>query len=140
VHSAIRAASPAEIRRRMAAPDFQPRRETLLLSDPPGLESCPEGGEMVRMRTTANPNRIRIDATMSCRGMVILSETAFPGWRATIDGHPSPIWEPFGALRGIVVEKGSYRPVSAMAGGGMSLAGALLVFGIWFRTRKPASR
>ena len=71
--------------------------------------------------------------------MVILSDTYFPGWRATIDGQPAVILEPFGALRGIVVDKGEhhieflYRPTSAVAGISLTALGVLFV--IWTRWR-----
>ena len=79
---------------------------------------------------------------MACRGMVILSDTYFPGWRATIDGQPTAILEPFGALRGIVAEKGDhhiefvYRPFSAVAGISLSALGVLFVLWTRWYTRK----
>jgi uncharacterized membrane protein YfhO len=68
---------------------------------------------------------------MSCQGMVILSETFFPGWEALVDSHRVPIYEIDGALRGVVAGAGvhriemRYRPASVLAGGIMTLAGLL---------------
>jgi uncharacterized membrane protein YfhO len=70
---------------------------------------------------------------MVCRGMVILTDSWFPGWRATIDGQPAPILEVDGGVRGIVVDKGThivdmkYRPWSVLIGGLMTLLAAAVV-------------
>jgi hypothetical protein len=140
VHTASKATGYEEIRARLDAPDFQPRNEALLLTQPPALERCP--GEDATISPTLNPNRVRIDVTMNCRGLLILSDTAFPGWRATVDGRRSEILEPFGVLRGIVVDKGThhiefnYRPVSAVAGAALTLLGVVFVGWTRWRTRK----
>ncbi len=75
---------------------------------------------------------------MGCRGLVVLSDTYFPGWTATVDGKPVGILEVYGALRGVVVEKGEhriemvYRPWSALVGGGLSLLGIGLLLWVWW--------
>ena len=61
----------------------------------------------------------------------MLADTWLPGWQATIDGKPAPILEPYGGLRGIVVEKGAhrlemeYRPWTVRPGGAMTFLGWL---------------
>jgi uncharacterized membrane protein YfhO len=68
---------------------------------------------------------------MACTGMVILSDTFFPGWRAYVDGVPARIYEVNEAMRGVVVPAGDhkltmrYRPVSAMAGGICTFLGVI---------------
>jgi uncharacterized membrane protein YfhO len=74
-------------------------------------------------------SRILVTADMGCTGMVVASETFFPGWQALVDSRPVPIYEIDGALRGVVAEAGihriemSYRPRSVYAGGLMTLIG-----------------
>ena len=138
VHTATHVAAYQDIRIRLDSPDFHPRTEALLLTAPPVLETC-STPEEAQVAPSANPNRVRIDVKLACRGMVILSDTYFPGWRATVDGQPAVILEPFGALRGIVVEKGDhhieylYRPTSAVAGISLTALGVLFV--LWTRWR-----
>ncbi len=63
----------------------------------------------------------------SGRAMLVLSETFYPGWNATVNGTPARIYKVDGALRGIVVPPGDsrvrleYSPMSVLAGGILSL-------------------
>jgi uncharacterized membrane protein YfhO len=63
---------------------------------------------------------------------VIVSDTFYPGWQATVDGKPATIHEVYGAFRGVVAEAGEhtiemrYRPFSVLLGAVVSAA-ALLV-------------
>jgi uncharacterized membrane protein YfhO len=88
------------------------------------------------------PNYVVIQAQMSCRGMVILTDTWFPGWRATVDGRAAVIEKAYGAFRGVVVEAGDhtvemrYRPWSVFLGAGMTGAAALVA--LWMAWRGKA--
>jgi uncharacterized membrane protein YfhO len=71
--------------------------------------------------------------------MIILADTWFPGWTATVDGRPEPIWEADGALRGVVVEPGRrritmrYQPRSVWLGLAMTLSGLAAVLALTLR-------
>jgi len=108
---------------------FELRRTTFLLEPPPALESCPEGD---RVELTArSTGRVTIRAQMGCRGMVILGDSYFPGWKAVVDGKPARIYEAYTAVRGVVVDKGEhtiemrYRPASVYWGLAMTFSGLL---------------
>jgi hypothetical protein len=84
------------------------------------------------------PNYVRIEARLACRGLVVLTDTYYPGWRATIDGRPARIHEVYGGVRGVVVDAGEhviemrFRPASVLAGFLLSLAAAAAAAGAWF--------
>lgn len=129
VHEARQLASVYQIDAAFNDSDFDLRRATFLLEPPPALESCPEGD---RVELTARSSgRVTIRAQMGCRGMVILGDSYFPGWTASVDGKPARIWEAYTAVRGVVVEKGvhtiemRYRPASVYWGLAMTLSGLL---------------
>jgi len=115
-------------------PAFDPAREAVITGTAPVLESC-EGGDEVRVLDSI-PGHIRISAGMKCRGLVILAETFFPGWQATLDGAAAEILEVDGALRGVVVPQGShivgmqFRPRSVYAGAMLSAIGVLGALGL----------
>jgi uncharacterized membrane protein YfhO len=75
---------------------------------------------------------VTIDASLNCRGMVILTDTWAPGWTASVDGEPARIEQAYGIVRGVVVDRGNhtiemwYRPWSVVAGGAMTLLGVAL--------------
>jgi uncharacterized membrane protein YfhO len=52
---------------------------------------------------------VLVNVDLWCRGLLVVSETFYPGWEAYVDGKPQPIYEVFGALRGVVLESGSHR-------------------------------
>lgn len=144
VHRASRIATVNDVNTRLDDAAFDPRTEALLLSEPPALQSC-EGDE-VRMEDSRTPNRARITAKMACRGLVILSDTWFPGWQAKVDGRPAEILPAFGTLRGVVVEAGEHRieyayaPASAAWGAALTALGVLFVLGTGMYTAKLKKR
>jgi Bacterial membrane protein YfhO len=82
------------------------------------------------------PDKITIKAGMGCDGMVVLSDTFYPGWYAKVDGKPAPIYQVNAAMRGLVVPQGVhtvtmvYRPRSVYLGAALTflgLAGAVVV-------------
>ena len=71
------------------------------------LQSCPgvENVSVIRHRSS----EVWIEASLQCRGMVILADTYYPGWKAWVDGRSAPIREVDGMLRGVVVEAGNHK-------------------------------
>jgi len=121
----------------LADPAFDARHRVFLIGESaPKMDAC-DGDEV--WVPNHQPNYVAIQAAMSCRGMVILSDSWFPGWRATVDGHPARIEKAYGAFRGVVVEAGEhtvemeYRPWSVYVGAAMTAAGALIA--LWAARR-----
>jgi hypothetical protein len=129
VHRAVPMGSAANVRAAIADPGFDFREIAPMLNGAPALATC-EAPEDVWM-TSRSGGSVSIAAQMGCRGMVVIADTWYPGWYATVDGRPATIYRPYTALRGVVVEKGShtvalrYRPRSAMLGAIMTAAGIL---------------
>lgn len=120
-------------------------RKSFLDVDPPALETCANPDQVaVRSHT---PGRVVLDVNMACRGMVILADTYAPGWSATVDGQPTPIYEAYTLVRGVVAPAGAhtidlvYRPRSVLLGAALltlaSLAAVLFWVGPRF-SRSPA--
>ncbi len=127
VHEVVRMPDRNALLDRIQEPGFDPARTALMLEQAPALAAC-SGPDEVRL-AVHDPGRVILTATLACRGMVVLSETMFPGWRAKVDGRAVPIYEVYGAFRGVVVEAGThridfaYRPVSVYGGLALTLAG-----------------
>jgi hypothetical protein len=131
VHQSRKVLTQQQARDMLADPGFDPRNEVFLIGEtPPHLPSCT--GDEISM-PHHEPNYVRIEARMECRGMVILTDTWFPGWRATVDGKSEKIERAYGFVRGVLVEPGShtiemrYRPWSVYLGAALSLLAAGIV-------------
>lgn len=123
----------------IANAELDPLRTAFTAGPPlPELGDCPAAGrDQVQMPLHA-PNYVRIEARLVCRGLVVLTDTHYPGWRATVDGRPAQIYEVYGGVRAVLAEAGEhviemrFRPGSVLAGFLMSLAAAVVAAGAWF--------
>jgi hypothetical protein len=110
------------------------RNQAVMLAQPPPIDSC-DGSDSVEL-VQHSGGWVSIRANMSCRGMVILSDTYFPGWNALVDGKPADIFEVNAAMRGVLVPGGlhsvtmRYRPASVIWGGLLTLVGILGAAGL----------
>jgi hypothetical protein len=118
------------------------RSKALSMGEPlPQLPACPEAKDTVLVTNYGSSN-VTISADMSCDGMVVLSDTYYPGWYASVDGQPAQIYEVDLALRGVPVPQGAhvirfrYRPRSVYWGAGLTLAGVLGAAAITFWSGK----
>ena len=97
----------------------------------PAFGSCSGGDDDVQMPIHAS-NYVRITANLQCRGMVILTDTWFPGWRATVDRKSAQIYQVYGGVRGMMVDGGQhviemrYLPWSVFLGGALTLLAAVV--------------
>jgi hypothetical protein len=55
------------------------------------------------------PNRILVEADLEQRGLLVLGEVWYPGWRALDSGRDLPIQRVEGTLRGVMLEPGLHR-------------------------------
>lgn len=128
VHQLHRVESDDQAFAMLENPAFDFRQAGWIHNEPPELESCPDNADIVRI-LRRDTQSLEIEARMGCRGMVVVSENFFPGWRAWVDGRPVPIHEVYTCLRGVVVERGlhsirmEYRPRSVAWGAAMTLLG-----------------
>lgn len=88
-----------------------------------------------------SPNRVSISAEASTTSMLVLSDTYYPGWKATVDGIERKIYRTNYAFRGVVIPEGKhtvefrYEPESLRIGLWVS-ALSLIAWGIYIYRRK----
>ncbi|NOZ72040.1 MAG: YfhO family protein, partial [Chloroflexi bacterium] len=127
----------------MQSADFDPR-QTLFLAE--GNSKNGGLGEVEIQEWAAEMIRLRTRAASS--GTVLISDAWYPGWQATVDGEPVPIWRADLLLRAVPVPAGEhelvmqFRPRSLWLGALLSLAGlSLLLLLIFLPTKRtPISR
>lgn len=76
--------------------------------DPHGLAVRPERSEPAR-RFELERDRLSFVIEAPADGMVVVNETWYPGWRATVDGRQVPIHRVNALVRGIYVDAGTHR-------------------------------
>ena len=59
--------------------------------------------------TVAASERVAMDVNIERRGLLVLTDAYYPGWRAYIDGRSARIYPANVAFRGVVVPKGRHR-------------------------------
>lgn len=73
---------------------------------PPG----PPGGTGQRIELLgASADEIRLLARCERTGVLVIRDTFYPGWTATVDGQPAPVHQADFFFRGIVVPPGEHR-------------------------------
>lgn len=133
VHQTRQMPTALALRYLVSDPSFDGHATALFEGSTPALQSCNGNDQAKVVKRTGNS--VVIDAQAACRGMLVLADTFYPGWVATVDDRSARIWPAYNALRGVIVGPGShrvvfrYRPASAIVGGILSLLG---VFGACF--------
>ncbi len=124
---------------------FDPTAELILDEEPPaeagGAHSTEalggsNGEEFARVLSYA-PERVEIEVQAQRQGYLVLTDAWYPGWTATVDGVPAPIYRANVLFRAVAVDAGlhrvtfDFRPASLRVGAIVSsggLAALILVF------------
>jgi hypothetical protein len=104
------------------------------VSEGPGLDGSPGwvGGSVRWLEGSNHSVRLEVDAP--ARSLLVLTDTWYPGWKASVDGHPVQIRRVNWHFKGVYLEPGrhrvrfDYRPrglVPAAVVSGLALAGLI---------------
>jgi hypothetical protein len=103
----------------------------------PKEKSAPGTAKIARRE----PNRIEIATQSDTPALLVLADNFYPGWRAEVDGHASPIMQVNYNQRGVAVSGGrhrvvfSYRPRPVLLG--LLVSGISLVLLLWWMKKQP---
>jgi hypothetical protein len=135
----------------LKATDF---RRTVLLEDhsPDPAEESDKGGCRQAVVREYAPNHIHVDVEGATPGYLVLTDPWYPGWEASIDGTPTPLYRANYLFRAVQLPAGrhevvfSFAPASYFLGRRISLAALALtaaVLSTWLGVtvrRPPAPR
>ena len=140
VHKLVQARDAGEANLVMMEHLPEMRYQAVMLAQPPALDDC-AGNDSVEV-VQHSGGWVSIRANLACPGMVILSDTYFPGWEARVDGKSAAIYEVNAAMRGVLAPAGihsvtmRFRPASAIWGAWLTLAGILGAVGVWLTGKR----
>jgi hypothetical protein len=123
---------------------LDPRTDVLLAAAPVPPPSGAGALEPARL-TVAERHRVVVEADVTSPGVLVLSETWYPGWRVTVDGAPARLLRADYAFRGVALPAGHhvvefrFRSRPAVAGLLLSALGLLLLGGIALIGRRRAA-
>ncbi|GAB4355205.1 MAG: hypothetical protein Kow0099_39180 [Candidatus Abyssubacteria bacterium] len=150
-HAATVVESPYEALRAVLSESFVPAAVV--------LEGEGAGEVLPRLATGASrdlveiasysPERVVLEASSEAGGMLVLTDTYYPGWRAMVDGAPARIWRANYLFRAVPLPAGShqvefvYRPTRLFVGLFLSAVGVAalvvcVVTGFHFRGGRQA--
>ncbi len=102
--------SEAELRDTLQSPTFNHRTTAVLEQIPLFRPAVPADPPKWSATITGYSNTlITLDVTTSVPGLLMLSETYYPGWRAYVDGDQTDIYRTDYSLRSLCVPAGSHR-------------------------------
>ena len=138
------AASPADAQGILLSEGFDPAREAILYERPDFSPVTVRENAEVKFETYES-RKVVLNVKSEAPGLLVLSDTYYPGWKATIDGRESKILKTNLCQRGLIVPGGShtvtftFEPASLRTGGAITLGTfMLLVAGTILLRRKRA--
>ncbi len=132
-----------EVRAYMALVEAPPAAVAAIQPDPAGTSP---GNVAVQ---TYTPGAIRLQTNATRPALLVVAETLAPGWRATLDSQPVPIWRANYLSQGVVVPAGThtvelhYLPDSVLIGAvisALALVIGLALIGVSRRRRNAVAR
>jgi hypothetical protein len=141
-----RAYTEAEALDHFVGPRFDPHREVIVEQSMRREYESPnphaEQATLPLREERASDTDASWDVELARPGVFVVSETAFPGWEATVDGRPEPWLRVDYVLRGVELDAGrhrvrfQYRPWSFRWGSALSIAGLVAILALfgWRRT------
>lgn len=94
--------------RLLASGAVDPRRTALLEQPPPALRQPADPNADQAEVVTPDGDRLVVRTTSAAPALLLLSEVAYPAWRATVDGQPAAVRVADHALRAVAVPAGTH--------------------------------
>jgi hypothetical protein len=99
--------------RAMLDPAFDPARTVVLAESPPAVAAVAPASASSGMSSAVRldrvgADRVRLEATLSAAGFVVLADAWTPGWSARVDGREAPVLRANVGFRAVPVPAGRH--------------------------------
>ncbi len=113
---------------RLQDPNFDPRKMAIL-EENPGVTFQPDTGAVGSCRVlNYDANKIKVEASLSSPGILVLSENYYPAWKAYIDGKPTKIYRTDYLFRGVFLDSGNHTVEFVYQSKYFQLGGLISIF------------
>lgn len=125
----------------MSAPGFDPLAASFVEGNFALTGGVARAGHAVRI-VRDEMTVVEIDAELQAPGLLVLADSYYDGWTATVDNEPALIYATNHLFRGVPVPAGphrvrfEFRPVSVWSGAALSATCVLLLAGTIFAVRR----
>ncbi len=146
VHDVLYAKGENEAEQKIHSKVFNPYAQ-VVLEDASNISTGKAQSQLnpIERVTLARPNnnKVVLDANCADSGILVLTDTFYPGWNATVDGIATPIYRANMCFRAIPITKGKhhiefeYRPLSFWIG--VVLSGLCMIVISYFLARTNKS-
>lgn len=151
LYGAVEILPDSQVLARLKDPAFDPSRKVIVSresvsSEQVGVSQSLAAAADAPVRAASimqyQSQRVRIETESSAPALLMLNDTNFPGWRATVNGEPAPIVNANYLFRGVFLPPGKsivefkYQPRSFQIGAAISFAAFLTLAGLMFRERR----
>ncbi len=132
VHRAVEVSRESEAIVRMKEAGFDPAKEAVVEGELrqdqlAALAASPDSdGSSVEI-TRYSDNRVDLLARMQNPGLLVLSDTYYPGWKAYVDGKEVPVYPTDLALRSVFVPAGEHEVKFVFSPGSFKLGLAITI-------------
>jgi hypothetical protein len=129
----------------MRTPAFDPTTTVVLLEMPDAPLGPAKSISATAEVMSYEANRVVVEAESDGPGWLVLSDTYYPGWQATLDGQPTTIYQANGSVRAVYLPAGEheiifrYRPRSFYTGAWISGVSGVLLLAAWATLRRCAT-
>jgi hypothetical protein len=106
VHEAIQAEG-IEAMELLAGGTVDPQSTVIIDGVIPQMQEAPESEESAEV-ISSEPEQITIQTNSATPGMLVLSEVAYPAWKATVDGVPVAVSTAYGLVRAVPLPAGTH--------------------------------
>jgi len=131
VHEVWTARNDDELYALLAKPGFDAGRIAVVQSHLPSVSPATGDAEPVTV-VERTPTQIRLRASLSSPGLLVLSQAIYPGWEAIVNGEPASLLEVDGLLPAVALSAGDadvtfrYRPAAFYVGLAVSVMTLLI--------------
>lgn len=133
--------NPATVLAKVRSGTFDPAQTLLLEQEPQNVDAGVQSGSSRNSSASVVselPDEVNVDASLSRPGFLLLFDTWFPGWKATVNGVKTPILRADYNFRAVQLPAGKsvvrfiYEPASFYLGIALFLVGLVIVVAGFF--------